>query len=316
MLSAKSINGNGGGTVTLVRATGHTEKPLAQLIVNGLVTITPELAHRVIQECAYDRQRTVRPIHVSAMAMQMRKKEWTPGTQIHFARMSDGWLRVLDGQHRLHAVIESNTATEFQVLVSDARNEADVAKLYRRHDRLSIKRTIVDTLLAAGVYEKYEITRGLGRYVYGAALLIEARFEAGLSAKSDPYLVRSDEARLRLCEQWWEYAAHIQDAFSNAPSRIKVLLHTQGALAVALVTLRDQELKADAFWRGVANNDGLRRDDPRAAYLRSLNAEKQKTSFTSAKAASVAWNAFFAGEKLQFIRMTSSPIRIDGVKGL
>lgn len=316
MLEARSGSGSVIAQPRLIKPNGKEPAAIAKLIVNGLVAITPELAKRIILECGYERQRNVRSLHVSALAAQMRKREWTQGTQIHFAKMADGWLRLIDGQHRLHAVVESGVTVQFQVLVSDAKNETDVARLYRRHDRLVVRRTIVDTLLADGIFEKYEISRNLGRYVFGAALLIEARFEAGLSAKADPYLVRSDEARLRLCEPWWEYAVMAQDAMSEAPSAIKVLLYTQGALAVALITLRDQRAMADAFWRGVAKNDGLKRDDPRAAYLRSLNAEKQKTAFTSAKAASVAWNAFFAGEKLKFVRMTKSPIRIDGVKGL
>lgn len=314
MLSAKSINGDGGGTVTLVRAAGHTEKPLAQLIVNGLVTITPELARRISLECGYERQRGVRPMHASVMAAAMRKKEWTSGTQLHFARMSDGWLRLLNGQHRLTAVMEANCPVEFQILVTDCKNETEVARLYRRHDRGAAARTIEDMLRAEGLPGKYGLTGYFARGVFNAALIIAAGFAfSHRIAKTDPYLYRSDEARLRLCQPWWQLAEEFSEMINKGDARVKKHLSAGPAMAVALVTLRDQPTKAEPFWRGLANNDGLKRGDPRASYLNYLNVGRAKLGgFAAAKGVSIAWNAFYAGRRLEFIRLTDSPIRIDG----
>src|SRR6185312_4015024 len=300
---------------SLIKPAGADQKPLSTLVVDGLVTITPELARRIILECGYERQRSVRPLHASALAMQMRRKEWTPGTQVHFARMTaDGWLRLLDGQHRLHAVIEANTAVEFQILVSPCKNETEAARLYRRHDRLSVQRTIDDVLKAEGIPAKHEITNFIARGVFKAALIIASDFAfTGRMAKADPYTYRSDEARLRLCEPWWPIVELFADSIRDGEFRIKKIVSAGGPMAVALVTLRDQEAKADAFWRGLVNNDGLLKNDPRAAYVRFLSFGKGRLgAFASAKAASIAWNAFYAGKKLDYIRMVDTPIRIAG----
>lgn len=317
MLSAKTADApNMVARPVLVKPAGREPKPLGGLLVNGLVTITPELARRIILECGYERQRPVRPLHAAALAMQMRRKEWTAGTQIHFARMAaDGWLRLLDGQHRLHAVVEANTAVEFQVLVTDCKTESDVVRLYRRHDRLAVNRSVVDVLRAEGIPERLALSHAVSRGVFNAALVIANAFNfGGRYIKSDPYLYRSDEARLRLCEPWWSAAQQFSDAISRAEGPVKSAICASGPLAVALVTLRNQEAKADAFWRGFANNDGLKRDDPRAAYRRFLGVGKggRQNQFEATKATSIAWNAFYEDRTLDYLRVTNAPIRIVG----
>lgn len=72
MLEAKTLDANTSVAVRpkLVKSgDAKPPRPLSEVIVNGLVTITPELAHRIILECGYERQRGVRPLHVSALAM-------------------------------------------------------------------------------------------------------------------------------------------------------------------------------------------------------------------------------------------------------
>ncbi len=317
MLSAKSPEGT---TVSerpvLLKSSGRGPKPLSELIVDGLLTVTPELAHRIVQTGRFDRQRPVRVKHAEALATQMRRHEWTAGTQIHFGKTPDGDLHLVNGQHRMHAVIKADTSIRFQILVTDVANEAGLAVLYRRHDRLTAKRTTTDALSAEGIPYKYELRHEIAKACFNAVLLIDTGFRA-VSHHADPYLMRSDEARLRICEPWWPIAAHFQDAIANAPNRtppIKRYLQSSGAAAVAMLTLRDQEAKADPFWRGLADNDRLARDDPRAAYLRFLVSEKVRSQIESAKAASLAWNAFFKGETITAIRVFKTAVEIAGVK--
>ena len=317
MLDAKSADTqNISSRPVLVKPGGRGQKPLTDLIVDGLLTVTPELAHRIIQTGKFDRQRPVRDKHVTALAAQMRNHEWTAGTQIHFGRTPDGELHLVNGQHRMHAVVKADSAIRFQVLVTDVESEPALIRLYRRHDRLAAHRTISDTLAAEGIPDKHEILITTAKGVFGAVLLIDSGFRA-VTHHAEPYLARSDEARLRMCEPWWELAAKYQDAIENAPSTkppIKRYLLGTGPLAVGLLTMRDQEGRADAFWRGLANDDGLRMDDPRKAYLRYLISEKVRSPVDAAKAASLAWNAFFKGETLQSIRVFKTPIELAGIK--
>lgn len=301
---------------SILKTSGRGPRPLADLIVDGLLTVTPELALRIIQAGKFDRQRPVRGKHVDALAAQMRNHEWTAGTQIHFGRTPDGELHLVNGQHRMHAVVKADTPIRFQILVTNVESQPALIRLYRRHDRLAAPRTITDALSAEGIPDRYEILHDMAKGCFHAALFIESGFR-GVHHHADPYVSRSDEARLRLCEPWWPWVQQFQDAIQNAPTNkppIKRLLMRSGAMAVALLTLRDQEPKADAFWRGTANDDGLRMDDPRKSYLRFLISEKTRSPLESAKAASLAWNAFYRSESLQLIRVYNTPIELAGVK--
>ena len=315
MLSAKGAETQSISTrPVLVKPQGSKQKPLCELIVDGLVTITPELALRIIQTGKFDRQRPVRDKHVQALAEQMRRREWTAGTQIHFGRTPDGEIHLVNGQHRMHAVIKADAAIRFQILLTPVASEGELIRLYRRHDRLTAPRTIADALAAEGIPEQYEILTAMARGCFNAVLLIEAGFPT-VTRYADAYLARSDEARLRLCEPWWDTVAHFQELLSSAPHKtIKASLMRSGAMAVALLTLRDHPVKAEDFWRGTATDDGLRADDPRKAYIRFLLTEKTRSPFGAAKAASLAWNAFFKNETLSIIRVFTTPIELAGVK--
>src|SRR6185312_14730081 len=127
---------------SLIKPSGRGPKPLAEMIVDGILTITPELAHRIIQTGKFDRQRPVRGKHVDALAAQMRNHEWTAGTQIHFGRTPDGELHLVNGQHRMHAVVKADSPIRFQILVTNVESQPALIRLYRRHDRLIASRTI------------------------------------------------------------------------------------------------------------------------------------------------------------------------------
>ncbi len=301
----------------LLKIGGRGPKPLDELVVTGLVTITPELAHRIIQTGRFDRQRPVRVKHVDALAMQMRRREWTPGTQIHFARTPDGNIHLVNGQHRMHAVIKADAAIEFQLLVTDIRTDADLIKLYRRHDRLVAPRTVTDALAAEGINKQHDLRVEVANACFQAALLIETGFRSVVQ-HADPYLKRSDEARLRLCEPWWPIAALFQDAIEKAPTKmpaVKKRLTASGVMAVGLLTLRDQEERADIFWRGIAEDDGLVASDPRKTYLRFLITDTSaRAAAMAAKAASLAWNAFYRNEPLSLLRIYKTPVELAGVK--
>jgi len=82
-----------------------------------------------------------------------------------------------------------------------------------------------------------------------------------------------------------------------------------------LYTLRHCAAKAQTFWRGVAEDDGLRRGDPRKALLidlacRALNAGGARLTVLQPVA---AWNAWHARRELRSIRIREDdPLVIAG----
>lgn len=295
----------------LVKSSNRAPKPLADIIRDGLVTVTPELALRIIQTGRFARQRPVRGKHVDALAMQMRQREWTAGTQIHFGRTPDGEFHLVNGQHRMHAVIKADAAIEFQMLVTLVKSDDDLIKLYRRHDRLVAPRTVSDALTAEGIPEQFAIRHEIATACFRAIPVIESHFRGVRFA--DPYLIRSDEARLRMAAEWWGPAASFQEYTELAPSKVKMMLKSAGAMAVALVTVRDGGDKAEEFWRGVADPDGFRSADPRKVYREYLFAQPKKgTELVTAKAAALAWNHFYEGNSVSKLVVQNGPVIILG----
>lgn len=295
----------------LVKGSDRGPKPLEQILANGLVTIEPNLALRIVQTGRFDRQRSVREKHVDALAQQMRRQEWTAGTQIHFGRTPDGELHLVNGQHRMHAVIKADAAIEFQVLITDVRTDDDLIKLYRRHDRLIAPRTVSDALTAEGIPERFNIRHQIATATFRAIPVIQSKFRGVRWA--DPYLTRSDEARLRMAAEWWDAAANIQEWIDLAPSKVKSMLNSAGAFAVALVTARFQAVKAESFWKGVADPDGLRSADPRKVYREHLIGQPKKgTELVTAKGGAVAWNAFYEGRSITKVVIQNGPVLIQG----
>lgn len=85
--------------------------------------ITPESASKILAACN-TRNRPLKAHHVSWLAAQMRNGQWkNNGDTITFAK--DGTL--IDGQHRLAAVVLSQVATEF-IIVRDADEDAFATK--------------------------------------------------------------------------------------------------------------------------------------------------------------------------------------------
>jgi hypothetical protein len=315
MLTAKSGPAttipNVGARPELKKADDRAAKPLSQIIVDGVITITPELAWRIIQEAPYAKQRPIRKAHVDALAMQMRRHEWTGGTQIHFGRVKsdDPLLALVNGNHRMHAVIKADTAISFQALVSEVETAEGLDRLYRRHDRLVAPRSVQDALRAEGTEVQYDLQKGFAAACFRALPMIESGFQH-IRTYADPYLLRSDEARLRLAEPWWPVAKVIQDATLRGHNTRFV--KAAGVMAVALVTMRYQEMKAFPFWQGVASGDRLARDDPRFALIHAFQHPRLRTEVNSAKSTSAAWNAFFRDEPLTIVRVTAGPVRLLG----
>lgn len=313
MLNAKLADApNVAPRPTLIKSSGRGQKPLSELLVDGLVTITPELAHRIIQTGKFERQRPVRGKHVDALAAQMRRREWTLGTQIHFGRTPDGELHLVNGQHRMHAIIKADAAIQFQVLVTDVATEKELIRLYRRHDRLVAARTVTDALAAEGIMQQHGLRNEIANGIFSAVLLLDSGFRS-VRRYADAYATRSDEQRLRLAEEWWSFGVTFQELIEAAPANpMKRYLKGSGTMAAALATVRYQPEIADIFWRGLAENDGLARNDPRAAYIRYIYTNKSKSELEAAKAAAAAWNAAYDGRTLEGIRIGDGQVLILG----
>lgn len=97
----------------------------------SFITVGPALAKQAL-ETYHETYRKLRPTYVEGLSRDMRNGFWLPGSTLLFTKNEEtGDQEMVDGQHRYHALIESNTEQEFLVVTGLPRasyNVTDVGK--------------------------------------------------------------------------------------------------------------------------------------------------------------------------------------------
>ena len=96
-------------------------------------TVTPDEARRMLLDMRYDHQRPLRQGRVRAYAEEMRNGTFRELTQL-FIAIYHGRHIILDGQHRLNAVVLAEKPQLFTIVEKDVENEAELARIYSTTD--------------------------------------------------------------------------------------------------------------------------------------------------------------------------------------
>jgi len=94
-----------------------------------MIIVTPELAEKWLSQQINRHNRKIQPTHISAIARDIKNEEWMVNAQPisftadPFKAGADDNLRLLNGQHRLRAVIEADTPIEVPIAIN-VREEA------------------------------------------------------------------------------------------------------------------------------------------------------------------------------------------------
>jgi hypothetical protein len=285
------------------------------VIRDGVVTLTADQAQYVLVNYGYENNRdwTRAMKHVEVLAEQMRRGQWLDRSQIDFVSMPDGRLILVNGHHRMAAQSQANVTIRWQVTVRPCQDMSEVASIYARHDTNLRARTPANIMQAMGLAETCGITPGTAMALWRAAPIISNGMRAGKT--DDDFLARNiADDRFKVATSYAAEARAYEYAIKRAPTKMKKKLTQSGSIAaVALVTFRANPVVAAKFWGGLADNDGLRRGDPRAT-LRDwmMNVSSIGTAGPAIFAAAKAWNYFHDNEGLTVIKMMGSPIRING----
>lgn len=285
---------------------------LEAVIHEGRYEIAPDLAERILTERVYDRQRPVERFHVTLWADMLRRGQFGGGRQIWFGLLN-GRLHLVDGQHRLHAVVAAGIAAEFQVSVFPVTSEDELRELYISFDRVGRPRTVAEVIGAMNLHTEHGLSKQVATSLYRAAILLEFRFNPPHHT-ADPIGVRSDNERLRYAAPYWQTAAVYEAAIKSAPASVRQRLRSPQVLAVGVATLKHQPELARIFWKTLADNDGLRRGDPRHTLLLALGERTfERVGNTGSRLAALAWNAYFEHRQINSIKAASgSVVRIAG----
>lgn len=271
-----------------------------------MVEVTPQMAQGWLETALYDRQRSQRAWHAAELAIEMERGRFTAGTQIHFAVL-DGKEELLNGQHTLGAIVRSGKAQQLSILRTPVASEEEVGELYGRHDR-HLVRTRKDVFAARGMSESTGLPQ-TELSAFAAGVRIVAAGFAPLNVYGNPELSRSLDRLSEVCLDWAEAGRLYFTALDGAQARLSRMMRRAAVVAVGLATFNEPELrdKAQAFWRGTAQDDGLRQGDPRKTLIKFLDANDTaglRDAYSGFVAS--AWNAFFEGRNISALRQTDA----------
>jgi len=312
--------------------TTHTAGAIG-LTMNGQTgvstqTITPEVATEWLEAMVYKHQRAIRQTHVEFLAEEMRRGNFVQGTQIRVVLYRDRQYLV-DGQHRLWAIVLSGAAQVFSVLRTYARSEEEIAWMYGNID-VGLRRTGSDLFGALELDEEFQLSKTNISSLNAAINFMSS----GCVRNGAPMLHRDDAVRcMRI------YAPYMREYIELAAScderRIRKPATRAATLSIALLTFRFAAPRAESrgdpsvpeFWRGVIFDDGIQIGDPRKVANRHLlsagmaggaSADYKPFSVSPAYSSRFIGNCFNAHMERRQLKMTKvfdvrAPLDLYGV---
>lgn len=273
-----------------------------------VIAITPEMAEELLKDNSYEGQRSLREGRVQQYAEAMIRGEFLP-SPIDVARL-DGRRYLINGQHRLHAILRAGVPVEQLLNEYDAPSMEAIHTAYQRTD-VGAHRSMRDIIQTMSELRELGLKTTETALIGTAAIHILAGFRgSSIGAPLLPYH-RSEAMRLKGISHWAEEAV----AFYEAVKANGHIFRNGAVLAVGLVTFRHQEARAVNFWRQVAENDRLSPRTGQWHLLRTLQA-RQKGQFPNAYSKRVAscWNAYYSGLEIKapLVRSADAPIEIKG----
>lgn len=274
-------------------------------IQEGFHTFTAAQANIVLRECPFDGQRKISKDHVAVLADIMKRNVWEEKDKLDFA-MLNGRPILINGYHRMHAQIASGKPIRWTVIMHPCVSMNDVRALYFRFDTNTRIRGYHSLLDAMNFAEQAGLSKTMATAVYRAMPLIANKFSDATKDR-DNITAKVIDKRMELARRYRDAAQRYEAAITGCLPGFKNKFYSAGVCAVALVTFRDQAIRAAEFWNGAAINDGLRRGDPRHTmnmYLHGKMVHGGGGRMTrNAFAPAACWNAFFEDRDLLIVKI-------------
>jgi hypothetical protein len=229
------------------------------------IVITPELAAKWLANDAFANQRFIRPKDVAVYTKLMMAGLWEPGSIIEFCVFDDKRVMV-NGQHRLSAVVRSGCPQRFIIKSNHVASMEDAVRIYTVIDK-NIVRGLYDDFRAHNYVERFDLTATQLTHLSAAVSFIQSGF---LRASQKGFLLNE---RVALMEEHLAAYREFLNATEGCGKVMTSRLSRAATLIVGLTSFRySSEVydTVDAFWRGVANDDGLSASDPRKYCVRHL----------------------------------------------
>lgn len=250
--------------------------------------ITPELAKKMLGKMVLNRSVSHHRVH--QYAADMRNGKWMLSPH---GIVFDAEGKLIDGQHRLLAIIEFGSTVPMNVTTGtspDLFRVIDTGQARSRGQIAHIGGVPNANAVTSIVNHVHLIRHSVGRECVGP------NGAAPLSMSDFLDMIRSDDR--------YVYSSRIA---GNAQKMCKALTHTPMGAVHYLASLNHPR-EADSFVRGIGDGDGLRRGDPRFAVRERMiaraSSQKKESIYVIDWWFIAAWNAYIDGREMKIIRIS------------
>lgn len=232
---------------------------------NYIMNIGPKMAAEWLENYRYIHQRPTTPSVVNRYALAMQNGEWIDGKPMMLAYLSEDTKKkfLVDGQHRLRAIVQSGTVEQFVVTEVQCNTEDDIAQAYYTTDR-NRGRSYNDAYRTTGIGEKYGLAKTEVNKLGAALRFLMVDF---VRTPEKTYAV-TDGMILDAIGTYINAIRMYLDTTRKAPAHISTPMRRAAPFALGIATFHYAttiygEDRVTQFWDGIATDDGLRSGDPR-----------------------------------------------------
>lgn len=274
------------------------------------VIVDAATAEQIMRECHYEGQRRINDDRALGLAEAIEHGTFLRNTQLAFARLH-GRLILVNGYHRLTAVTLCRQALQFRIEIYDCLSMEDVDALYLRFDQPGGVRSLTQLGAALGLADD-KFRQGSVSWLMRAVPLLMMRLERVPPVKR-PRATRDLDRKKEEAKLWKPWALDYQSCLDGGVTVRTSRYRNAGVVAVALMTLRYQNVMGKVFWAESIRDNALESDDPRhALHMHLATAKRSMHEYALAEACCNAWNAFFRNRRLTICKSLGYPLRILG----
>lgn len=285
-------------------ATSLNIKRTAQLIETEKILnyapsahVSPDQAFQWVTQFNYANQRDLKKSWVGTLAECMLRGKFASFTMITFAVL-DGEPLLVNGQHTLHAIYQSNLTQTLMVQFRYVASHEELESLYSIFD-IQRRRALRDQMGTIGA--DLNLSDGERNALAVAVKLLSLGMRPDFG-RHDPHFQANliDAEFIKAEMRSWAAESYKYFSFLRAaPASNRDIFMRSHVVAVALLTLRYCDAKAADFWTQACLDDGLRIGDPRKSLHNWLRSNPvTKAQFQQHRAAIACWNAFYRGKEL------------------
>jgi hypothetical protein len=246
---------------------------------------------------------------VARYAAMMASGEWRPGSQIVICQDSEnGQAFLINGQHRLSAIVESETQQTFSVLWRD--ESYDEAKLSYQYEDSHKRRSPLDAIRVSNLTEQTGLFEKDLRVLAAAVILIEGGFtdRQALTPK------RKNELVISWAADYSEYCSLVSAEGENTKNYSNAIYSASRRSMVAgcaIYTLRNQTDIAKTFWSNVFSPKQMNYNSPEIRLREFLISHNAVTDGGTGgrrrhlAAISKTWKAAYRGETISKLYLNS-----------